>query len=330
MQAIVYHEYGSPNMLKLAEIEKPIPQANEVLVKIEAAAVNAADWHLLRGEPFLVRPDSGLFKPKYKILGADIAGRVEAVGAAVTRFQPGAEVFGDISDVGRGGFAEYVAVPETALAHKPTKISFEETAAVPLAAMTALQGLRDKGHLQAGQQVLINGASGGVGTFAVQIAKAFGAEVTAVTSTRKIELVRSLGADHVIDYTQTDFTNTGTQYDLIFDTVANRSVAEYKRALKPNGIFVTTGFSLGVLFLGPWIVRTERKKLLNLMMKPKTEDLVFLKSLLEKGQLKPVIDKRYPLSDVPAALNYIGEGHAKGKVIITMDGQTQNGNGHVL
>ena len=233
MQAIVYHNYGSPDVLKLEEVQKPVPQDDEVLVKVVAASAAAGDWHLLRAKPFLVRFMYGLLKPKYKILGADVAGRVEAVGRNVTQFQPGDEVFGDLSNCGFGAFAEYVAAPETALALKPTNLTFEEAAAVPVSAVTALLGLRH-GQIQPGQKVLINGASGGVGTFAVQIAKAFGAEVTAVCSTGKVELVRSLGADHVIDYTQADFTQNGERYDLILAANGYQPLAAYQRALSPR------------------------------------------------------------------------------------------------
>jgi NADPH:quinone reductase-like Zn-dependent oxidoreductase len=264
----------------------------------------------------MLRFSSGLLKPKQTILGSDIAGQVEAVGPNVTQFQVGDEAFGDISGHGRGGFAECVAVPEHALALKPAHVSFVEAAAVPMTAVTALQGLRDKGQIQAGQQVLINGASGGVGTFAVQIAKVFGAEVTAVASTRKIELVRSIGADHMIDYTQEDFTQNGQQYDLVFDTVGNHSVSEYKRTLKPQGRFVTTTFLPAIAFQGRWPSRTVGKKMVNMMAKPCKADLLYLAELLEAGKIKLVIDRCYPLSETPEALRYLGEGHAKGKVII--------------
>src|SRR5436853_3529390 len=231
MRAIVYHTYGSPDVLKLEEVQKPVPQDDEVLVQVLAASAAAGDWHLLRGKPFLLRlMGFGLLKPKHKILGAAVAGRVEAVGRNVTQFQPGDEVFGDLSECGFGAFAEYVSIPENALALKPTRLTFEEAATVPVSAVTALQGLRDQGQIQPGQKVLINGASGGVGTFAVQIAKSFGTEVTAVCSTRNVDLVRSIGADQVIDYTQEDFTKNGQRYDLIFDAVGNRAVSDCKRA----------------------------------------------------------------------------------------------------
>ena len=323
MKAIVYERYGSPDVLELKEVEKPTPKDNEVLVKVHAASANAADWHIMRGEPFLVRlMVGGLLKPKIKILGADIAGRVEAVGRNVKQFQPGDEVFGDISDCGWGGFAEYVCVSEDALVLKPASTTFEEAAAVPLAAVTALQGLRDKGQIQPGQKVLINGASGGVGTFAVQIAKSFGAEVTGVCSTSKLDMVRSIGADQVIDYTQEDFTKNGQRYDLILAANGYHSIWDYKRALRPKGIYVAAGGSMAQIFqamlLGPWISMTGSKKMGNFITKPNKKDLVFIKELLEAGKVVPVIDRRYPLSEVAEALRYLEEGHARGKVVITM------------
>jgi NADPH:quinone reductase-like Zn-dependent oxidoreductase len=317
MKAIVYHKYGSPNVLKLEEVEKPTPQDNEVLVKVHAASVNAADWHILRGKPFLVRlMGFGLLKPKNKILGSDIAGRVEAVGRNVKQFQPGDEVFGDI----RGGFAEYVCAREDALVLKPANISFEEAATVPVSAVTALQGLRDKGQIQPGQKVLINGASGGVGTFAVQIAKSFGAEVTAVCSTRNVDMVRSMGADQVIDYTQEDFTQNGQRYDLILAANGYHPISDYKRALSPKGIYVMTGGSMAQMFeamlLGPWLSRNGSQKMGNLLAKPNQKDLVFVKDLLEAGKVVPVIERRYPLSQVAEAIRYLEAGHARGKVVI--------------
>jgi len=324
MKAIIYHKYGSPDVLELKEIEKPTPKDNEVLVKIHAASVNAYDWHLLRADPFLVRlMGGGLLKPKNQILGADIAGRVEVVGRKVKQFQPGDEVFGDISGCGSGGFAEYVSVPENALALKPANITFEEAAAVPMAAVTALQGLRDKGQIQPGQKVLINGASGGVGTFAVQIAKSFGAEVTGVCSTKKLEMVRSIGADQVIDYTQEDFTQNEQRYDLILAANGYHSLSDYKRALSPKGIYVATGGSMAQIFqamlLGPWVSMAGSKKMGALSAKPNQKDLVFMKELLEAGKAVPVIDRRYTLSEAADALRYLGEGHARGKVVITLE-----------
>jgi len=323
MKAIVYHEYGSPDVLKLEEVEKPTPRDDEVLIKVYAASVNAADWHLLRGNPFLLRLFSGLLQPKQKILGADVAGRVEAVGRNVKQFQPGDEVFGDLSECGRGGFAEYVCARENALVLKPVNLTFEEAAAAPLAGVTALQGLREKGQIKPGQQVLIQGASGGVGTFAVQIAKAFGSEVTAVCSTRNVDMVRSIGANHVIDYTQEDFTTNGWQYDLILAANGYHPISAYKRALRPEGTYVMTGGSEAQMYqamiLGPWISMTGSKKMGNLLERPNQRDLVFLKELLEGGKVVPVIDRRYPLSEVAEAIRYLEEGHAKGKVVITVD-----------
>ena len=317
MKAIVRTQYGSPDVLQLKEVEKPTPNDGEILVKIHAASANPLDWHRMRGAPFLVRLDEGLRKPRNPRLGADIAGRVEAVGNNVTQFQPGDEVFG----VCAGGFAEYASVPESKLALKPANSSFEEAAAAPVAAFTALQGLRDKGQIQPGQKVLVNGASGGVGTFAVQIAKSFGTEVTGVCSTRNLDMVRSIGADHVIDYTQDDFTKNGQSYDLILDAAAYRSVSDYRRALSPKGVYVLIGGSVArlfqVLLLGPWFSMTGNK-MGFLMARMNKKDLVFLKVLLEAGKVVPVIDRRYPLSEVADALRYLEEGHARGKVIITV------------
>ena len=314
-------QYGPPDVLQVKEVEKPAPKDSEILVKIHAASANPLDWHLMRASPFFVRLGGGLRKPKDPRLGADFAGQVEAVGNHVTQFQPGDEVFG----AGTGSFAEYASVPENRVALKPTKSSFEEAAAVPVAAITALQGLREKGHIHSGQTVLVNGASGGVGTFAVQIAKAFGAEVTSVCSTRNVDMVRSIGADHVIDYTQEDFTKNGQHYDLIYDAVGNRSVSDYKRALNPNGTCVIAGFSslprlIEHVILGPLRSKTGNKKV-GLMGKAKMnqKDLVYMKELLEEGLVVPVIDRRYPLSETAEALRYLEEGHARGKVVITVD-----------
>jgi len=321
MKAIVYHNYGSPDVLKLEEVEKPTPSDDEVLIKVQAASVNPQDWHLMRADPFLVRLMAGLLRPKNIILGVDVAGRVEAVGLNVKQLQPGSEVFGDIYAYGCGAFAEYVTIPENALVPKPAKVTFEEVAAVPAAALAALQGLRDQGQIQPGQRVLINGASGGVGTFAVQIAKSFGAEVTGVCSTRNLDLVRSLGADHVIDYTQEEFTQNGQQYDLILDNVGNPALYKrfYKRSLSPKGICVIIAGSFFLqLFLGPWMSMTGSNKIGTFMTIPNQKDLVFLKELLEAGKVKPVIDRCYPLNEVPEAVRYLEEGHARGKVVITM------------
>lgn len=323
MKAVVNTEYGSPDVLHLKEIEKPTPKENEVLVKIHAASANPLDWHLMRGAPFIARLDNGLFKPKNTILGADIAGVVEAVGQNVTEFVPGDEVFGDVSGSGLGGFAEYACAREDLLAHKPSNISFEEAAAVGVVGFTAIQGLRDTGHIQSGEKVLVNGASGGVGMFAVQLAKYYGAEVTGVCSTRNLELVRSIGADHVIDYTREDFTQTGQQYDLIYCAVGNRSVADYKRALKPQGRCVIAGFTtlprlFSHIIIGAWASRSGKKIGLMGTAQPNKKDLLFIKELLESGSVKPVIDKRYPLSETADAIRYLETGRARGKVIIAV------------
>ena len=322
MKAIICTKYGSPDVLQLKEIEKPTPKDNEVLVKVHAASLNAADLETLRGV-FVVRIAAPL-KPMYKILGSDIAGRVEAVGRKVKQFQSGDEVFGDLFVCGFGAFAEYVSVPENALALKPASMTFEEAATYPQAAILALQNLRDKRPIEPGQKVFINGAGGGVGTFAVQLAKYFGAEVTGVDSTRKLDMMRSIGADQVIDYTQEDFTKNGQRYDLILDVVAYRSIFDYKRALSPKGIYVLVGGSTAAifqtLFLGPLISMTGSKKMGIVMWKPnEKEDLVFLKELFEAGKVVPVIDRCYPLSEVPKAFRYLEEGHARGKVVITLE-----------
>ncbi len=321
MQAIVRTKYGSPDILEYKEIEKPIPKETEVLVKVYAASLNAADLEYLRGT-FLVR--IGKLRKPHKILGSDVAGRVDVVGSHVKQFQPGDEIFVDSSMYGFGAFAEYVCVPEKALALKPVSMTFEEAATYPQAAILALQGLRDKRQIQPGQKVLINGAGGGVGTFAVQIAKYFGAEVTGVDSTEKLDMVRSIGADHVINYTTTDFTKSGQRYDRILDVVADRSIFDYNRALTPKGTFVAVGGSTArlfqALFLGPLISLFGSKKLGVVIWKPNNKDnLVFLTELFEAGKVVPVIDKRYPLSEVPEALRYLETGHVQGKVVITME-----------
>ncbi|WP_163099795.1 NAD(P)-dependent alcohol dehydrogenase [Peribacillus alkalitolerans] len=322
MKAIVSHKYGPPDVLELTEVEKPIPEDNQVLVKIHAASVNFCNLVLLKGEPFLARLAFGLLKPKYTIPGGDITGRVEAVGKDVKEFQPGDEVFGDLSGCGWGGFAEYVSVPENALALKPANVTFEEAAAVPMAGVTALQGLRDKGKVQSGQKVLINGASGGVGTFAVQIAKAFGAEVTGVCSTRNIDILRSIGADHVIDYTKQDFTQMPQNYDLILGVNGHHPISAYKRVLNRNGVFVHVGGTGAQMFqtiaLGPWNSLTGSKKIDTLLQRPNQEDLNQMKELLEAGKVKPVIDRCYKLSEVKEAFRYFEEGHSQGKVVITV------------
>ena len=322
MKAIVYPKYGSPDVLQFKEVEKPAPNDGEILVKIHAASANPLDWHLMRGKPFLARTGgNGLRKPKDPRLGADFAGRVEAVGNNVTQFQPGDEVFGTCT----GSFAGYASVPENTVALKPANSSFEQAAAIPVAATTALQGLRDTGQIQPGQKVLVNGASGGVGTFAVQVARSFGAEVTGVCSTRNLDLVRSIGADHVIDYTQEDFTRNGQHYDLIYDAVGNRSVSDYKRALNPGGTCVIAGFqNLPRLFehmvLGPLRSKTGNKKVgLMGMAKMNQKDLVYMKELIEAGKVVPVIERCYPLREVAEAIRHLEEGHARGKVVITVD-----------
>lgn len=322
MKAIVYDKYGPPDVLELKEIEKPIPEDNQVLVKVHASSVNYGNLVLLKGEPFLARLFFGPIKPKYSIPGGDIAGRVEAVGRNVKQFQPGDEVFGDLSGCGWGGFAEYVSVPENVLVPKPSHLSFEEAAAVPMAAVTALQSLRNKGRVKSEQKVLIYGASGGVGTFAVQIAKAFGAEVTGVCSTRNVEIIRSIGADHAIDYTKEDFSKKADVYDLIIGANGYQPISVYKRALSPNGIFVHVGGSGTQMFqamvLGPWISMTGKKKIGSFLQRPNQKDLFFIRELLETGKIKPVIDRQYQLSEIQEAFRYFEKGHAQGKVVITM------------
>ncbi len=321
MKAIVYTQYGSPDVLKLEEVKKPTPTDDEVLIKIHAVSVNGSDWEGLRGKPLYARI-GGLRKPSEGILGSDIAGRVEMVGRNIRQFQPGDEVFGETLRY-RGGFAEYVCAPERGLARKPASMTFEEAAAIPQGAVIALQGIRDKGQVQPGQKVLINGAGGSAGTFAVQLAKLYGAEVTGVDNTGKLDFMRSLGADHVIDYTREDFTKNGKQYDLILDLIAHRSVFAYQRALRPNGSYFMVGGSVATMFqsllLGPWIRRTTGKNIRLLLVRPNQKDLVFITELCEAGKVVPVIDRRYPLSEVPEALQYLGEGRAKGKVVITVE-----------
>jgi NADPH:quinone reductase-like Zn-dependent oxidoreductase len=335
MKAIVYSKYGSPDVLQLKEVEKPAPKDDEALVKVLAASVNAADLEILRGN-WSARI-GGPLKPKHKILGSDIAGRIEAVGRNVKQFQPGDEIWGDLSfPLGYGAFAEYVCVPDNALRLKPARMTFEEAAAMPSAGANALQNLRgvgssspslllsDQGEIQPGQKVLINGAGGGVGTFAVQIAKSFGAEVTGVDSPSKLDMLRPIGADHVIDYTQEDFTKSGQRYDLILDVVASRSIFDYKRALSLKGIFVMVGGSgvaiLQAFTLGPLISMTGSKKMGIVMWKPNNqEDLTILEKLFEAGKVAPIIDRCYPLSEVPEALRYLEAGHAKGKVVINVE-----------
>ena len=335
MKAIVCTKYGTPDVLELREVEKPTPNEDEALVKVHAASLNAADLEILRGT-WSAR-FTGPLKPMHKILGSDIAGRIEAVGRNVKHFRPGDEIWGDLSfPLGFGAFAEYVCVPENALRLKPASMTFEEAAAVPSAGANALQNLRgvgstspsfllsDRGQIQPGQKVLINGAGGGVGTFAVQIAKSFGSEVTGVDSPSKLDMLRSLGADHVIDYTQEDFTKSGQRYDFILDIVASRSIFDYKRALSPSGVFVLVGGSLVAILqaflLGPLISMTGNKKMGIVMWKPNNkEDLAILEELFEAGKVVPIIDRRYPLSETAEALQYLEEGHARGKIVITME-----------
>ena len=322
MKAIVYHDYGSPDVLQLEEIEKSTPGDKEVLIKVRAASVNPLDWHFIRGTPYIVRiVMTGLRKPKNTRLGVDVAGQVEAVGSAITQFKPGDEVFGTC----RGAFAEYVCTSESNLVIKPNNVTFEQAAAVPIAAFTALQGLRDKGKIQPGQKILVNGASGGIGTFAVQIAKSYGADVTGVCSTRNIDMVRSIGADQVIDYTKEDFTKSTQRYDLIFDAIGNHSLSARRRLLSPNGICVTAGGPSGRWKMGlasgikalVWSQFSSRK-LTGLLAKSSKEDLTILHDLMATGKVTPVIDRQYSLSELPDAIRYLEQGHARGKVVIVM------------
>lgn len=324
MKAIVCTQYGPPDLLLFKDVATPVPKDNEVLIKLCAAAVNPLDWRLMRGKPWFVRIFFGLLKPKFEIPGSDIAGRVEVAGRDVTQFQPGDEVFGAKGFAG-GGFAEYVCAVEDELTLKPANISFEEAAAVPVAAITALLGLRDKGQIQPGQKVVVDGASGGVGTFAIQIAKSFGAEVTAVCSTRNLDIARSIGADRVIDYTREDFTRNGQHYDLIMAANARHSIFAYRRALSPNGICVKAGGKptlqgiLQDLLVAPLLSIFDNKKTCSFFAKFDKRDLVFLAGLLEAGKVVSVIDRRYPLSKTAEAIRYLEEGHAQGKVVITFE-----------
>ena len=320
MKAVVYTQYGPPDVLQLREVAIPSPSDDEVLIKVEAVSLNRSDWETLIGKPLYARI-GGLRKPRRQILGSDIAVRVETVGRNVKRLQPGDEVFGDI--LGRmGGFAEYVCAREGALALKPAGMTFEEVATIPQAGVIALQGIRDKGQVRPGHKVLINGAGGGAGTFAVQLAKLYGAEVTGVDDTGKLAFMRSLGADHVIDYTREDFTKHGKQYDLILDLVAYRSVFAYQRALRSTGKYFAVGGSVAtlirILLLGPWIRRSTGKNIRVLAVQPNLKDMLQITELVEAGKVVPAIDRRYPLSEVPEALRYLGKGRAKGKVVITM------------
>jgi NADPH:quinone reductase-like Zn-dependent oxidoreductase len=325
MKAMMRHTYGSPDVLEFAEIAPPAPKDDEVLLRVQAASVNAADWRMLRADPFLARLDVGLLKPRNKILGFDVAGTVEAAGRAVKQFQPGDEVFGNLFDLRGGAFAEYVAVPERLLVRKPTSLTFQQAAAVPMAAVTALRGLRHFGQIKPGQKVLINGASGGVGTFAVQIAKALGAEVTAVVSTRNVDMARSLGADHVIDYTcEEPLAGAEGRYDLILAVNGYRPIAAYARALRPGGAFVMAGGTLAQLFqtalFGPRLSKSGGIKLAALETKPNSEDLAFVAGLIEAGQVRPIIDRCYPLEELPEAFRYVEAGQARGKVTIGVAG----------
>ena len=325
MKAIVCPKYGSPDVLRLQEVAKPAPQDDEVLIKIHAASINSRDWHLMRANPFFVRlVPGGFLQPKNKVLGADVAGRVEAIGSHVKQLEPGDDVFGYLpSATGRGTFAEYVCAKENLITLKPANLTYEQAAAVPVAALTALQGLRDKGNIQPGQKVLIQGASGGVGTFAVQIAKAFGAEVTAVCSTRNLDMVRSLGAEHVIDYTREDFTRNGKHYDLILAVNGYHPIADYLRALSPEGSYIVAGGSMLQLFQaagqGRRNLKTGRQKTYVVSLVQSQKDLLAMKELLESGKVVPVIDGCYPLSETAEALRYFENVHPKGKVVITVE-----------
>ena len=323
MKAIIQTAYGVPSeVLDLRDVEKPSPKDDEVLIKVLAASVTFGDLAAVKGEPFIARLSLGLREPKIKTPGKDVAGLVEAVGSNVRFFKPGDKVFGDLSESGWGAYAEYVSAPGDALVQLPGNLSFEEAAAVPESGVVALQGLQDKGQIQPGQKVLIYGASGGIGTFAVQIAKSFDTEVTGVCSTRNLDLVKSLGADHVIDYTQEDFAQTEETYDLILATAGYRSIFDYRRALAPGGHYVATGGEMAQIFqpmlLGPWI-SSEGRKMTSLSMKPDKKDLAFLKELIEMGKVSPVIDRSYPLSQLPEALDYDGDGRDRGKVVVTTE-----------
>src|SRR5918996_5898066 len=316
MKAFLCEKYGPPETLRMAEVDKPAPNTDEVLVKVRAISVNPADWHSMRGKPLFSRANLGLLRPKQKILGVDIAGQVEEVGSSVTRFKSGDEVYANLLDDGYGGFAEYVSVPVNVMSLKPANLSFEEAAAVPMAAVTALQGLRHHGEILPEQKVLINGASGGVGPFAVQIAKSYGPEVSGVTSTRNLDLVRSLGADHVVDYTTTDFTRSGRRYDLILDTVGNRSVPDLRRALAEGGKASVIGFTSVAKLLG--VSLRGGKEVAQVQAHVTTRDLEHLSELIEAGKVRPHIDRRYPFAQIPAAIAYLEQGHARGKVVVSV------------
>jgi NADPH:quinone reductase-like Zn-dependent oxidoreductase len=316
MKAFVAEKYGPPEVLRMAEVEKPGPVADEALVQVLAVSVNPADWRLMRAKPFFARATTGLLRPKHRLPGGDVAGRVEAVGSGVTKFKPGDEVFANLLDHGLGGFAEYVSVPVEVMSLKPTNLSFEEAAAVPMAAVTALQGLRHHGEIQAGQRVLINGASGGIGTFAVQIAKSYNSEVTGVTSTGNIDLVGSLGADHVIDYTTTDLFGSGRRYDLILDTIGNLSVRDLRRGLAEGGKAAVIGFTSVAKLLS--VSLRGGKDIAQVAAHVTTKDLEFLANLIEAGRVHPQIDRRYRFVELPAAITYLEQGHARGKVVVSI------------
>jgi NADPH:quinone reductase-like Zn-dependent oxidoreductase len=313
MKAFIYEKYGPPETLRMAEIDTPAPDADEALVKVLAVSVNAADWHLVRGKPLFSRATLGLLRPKHKILGVDVAGQVEAVGSGVTGFRPGDEVYANLLDHRYGGFAEYVSVPVDVMSSKPANLSFEEAAAVPMAATTALQGLGHHGALQPTHKVLINGASGGVGTFAVQLAKAYGAEVTGVTSTRNLDLVRSLGADHVLDYTTTDFVGSGRRYDRILDTVGNRSVPDLRGALAEGGKAAVTGFTSVAKLLG--VSLRGGRAIAQVQAHVTAKDLQLLSELIAAGKVRPRIDRRFRFAEIPAAIAYLEQGRARAKVV---------------
>jgi NADPH:quinone reductase-like Zn-dependent oxidoreductase len=321
MKATVYTKYGPPDVVQIMDVDKPVPNDGEVLIKVRAASVNPYDWHFMRGLPYVLRLMAGMRKPKDTRLGADVAGQVEAIGRNVTHFSTGDEVFGTC----RGAFAQYARASESTLVMKPKNVTFEQAASAPIAALTALQGLRDKGHIQPGQRVLINGAAGGVGTFAVQIAKAFGADVTGVCSTRNVEMVQSIGANQVVDYTREDFTKSGQGYDIILDAVGNRSLSACRRVLNPKGILVMAGGTAGRWMIGPLtrgirasvVSRFVRQQMVGILAKSNQQDLTVLGELMATGKVTPVIDRRYSLSKVPEAILYLEAGHARGKVVIT-------------
>ena len=322
MKAAVLTRYGSPDYFELTEVKKPTPAENEVLLKVFAASINSWDWEIMMGTPFVNRMMFGLFKPAMPILGADMAGRVEAVGKNIQQFQPGNEVYGDLSSCGWGGFAEYVCAPEKALTLKPASLTFEQAAAVPQAALLALQGLRDKGHIQPGQKVLINGAGGGAGSFALQIAKYFGAEVTGVDSTQKLDMMRSTGADHVIDYTQDDFTRNGLRYDLVVDMTTTHSIFDCLRTLSPGGSYVVVGGPTAgifqVMLLGSWMARIGGRKM-GLLMHKANRGLDFMNELLDSAKVIPIIDKCYPLTELADAMRYFDKGYVRGKIVISVE-----------